>query len=520
MSQRVQQGVVAVGLAIAIAVVYAAVLDHGFINLDDDQYVSANPMVGAGISLEGIRWALGAFVSFNWHPVTWVSHMLDVQLFGMDAGLHHAVSVALHIANSVLLFRLLVTATGKTLPAAVVAALFAVHPTHVESVAWIAERKDVLSTLFWLLTLRAYLAYCRMPSRLGMAKVALWFAIGLMAKPMLVTLPFGLLLLDIWPIGRLASGAADRSREISRCVREKLPLFAMSIASVGVTLAAQTSGGALQAGSVLSLADRVATALVSYARYLGLAIWPTELAIYYPHPGGWPSLTVVGAALLLLAITMLVCWQWRARPYATVGWFWFLGTLLPVIGLVQVGSQSIADRYTYVPFVGLFVAVVYAACEWGEAGHRRMRVVVTASCLAVLILAVMSWNYVAAWQDSITIFTHSLRSTDDAYGAVIDGGAPAHALGAPIHNGLYTPYYNLGTAYAEAQQLDLAQRHFEAAIVANSGFPEAFINMGVVLAQKGDLAGSQRYYEQALRLDPDNALAKRNLGILFQMMRR
>jgi tetratricopeptide (TPR) repeat protein len=302
-------------------------------------------------------------------------------------------------------------------------------------------------------------------------------------------------------------------------IKEKLPLFALTLGSITVTIVAQASGGAMKAGALLSLSERVDNALISYVRYLAKAVYPSDLAIFYPHPGGWETLPVVASAALLVAITGLVLWRLAKQPYLAVGWFWFLGTLVPVIGLVQVGSQAMADRYTYVPYLGLFIAVVWAVSEWMDGLGNRARFVQAAAVVVIAGYAGLSWQYASTWKNTISVFTHSLSSTDDAYLALVGRGPAPEKPSMPIHNGLYTPYYNLGTAFAEAGLNNKARVHFEAAIKANASFPEVYINMGVVLAQQGDLAGSARNYEKALAVDPGNTLAQQNLAFVRQMLR-
>jgi len=525
MSQRSTQYALELALVLVTAAVYAAVFGHGFINLDDDQYVSANEVVAAGVTGDGLVWAFTEFTSFNWHPLTWLSHMLDVSIFGMEPGAHHGVNLLFHLLNSVLVFRFLLDATAARWPAFVVAAWFALHPTHVESVAWIAERKDVLSTFFLLLTLRAYVGFERTRAQdaepgsawLG-GGVVVWLVLGLMSKPMLVTTPFVLLLLDIWPLRRIEFGAGGFA-VLLRCVREKWLLFCLVAASSALTYWAQASGGAMRAGSGLDFGGRLANAVVSLVRYLGKACLPTDLALYYPHPGGWPGSAIALSGAIVVGLSMAALAVARTRPWWLVGWLWFVGTLVPVLGFVQVGSQAMADRYTYVPFLGLFIAVAYGVYEGCRRRPARMRASGALAAVSVAALAFLSWQYVAQWRDSISIFTHSLHATDPDYPELLAGGKPEPSGRVPLHNGLYTPYYNLGTAYAAKGEWREARRHFEAAIVANATFPEVYINMGVVLAQQGDLAGSKLFYQRALDLDPTHELARRNLGLLMQMMR-
>lgn len=521
MSSNAQKYLVNALLILSVLAVYGQVLEFEFINLDDDQYVTANVHVRAGLTAEGFVWAFREFSSFNWHPLTWLSHMLDVQLFGLDDGAHHATSVLLHMVNGLLLFSVLMAYTRKLWPAAAVAALFALHPAHVESVAWVSERKDVLSTFFLLLTLHAYVRYCESVSPRKMAVVISFFALGLLSKPMLVTLPLLLLLLDLWPLNRLRLDEQNALQRFWLLIKEKLPLFGLTVLSSLVTFWAQSSGGAMKAGEVIPLSNRVDNALISYVRYLAKLVYPNDLAIYYPHPGGWDGLLVVSSAGLLVAITGWVLWRVKPQPYLAVGWFWFVGTLVPVIGLVQVGSQAMADRYTYVPYIGLFVAVVWAGSEWFEKSEEpARRAQVAAAIVLIGVYGLLSFQYAGKWKNTVSVFTHSLLSTDDAYLALIGRGAAPEKPRTPQHSGLYTPYYNLGTAYAEAGLYDKARVHLETAIKAHAGFPEAYINMGVVLAQVGDLQGSANYYRRALEVDSDNELAAKNLGLVLQMLKQ
>jgi hypothetical protein len=373
---------VAAALAIATFALYARVRGFAFLHFDDNMYVTENPVVRQGLTGAGIAWAFTTLHFSNWHPLTWLSHMADVELFGLDAGAHHLVNVALHALNAAILFLVLSRMTGATGRSLLVAALFAAHPLHVESVAWVSERKDVLSTLLGLLALGAYARYAalagaaargRRSPLCAYALVAVLFAASLLAKPMWVTFPFLLLLLDVWPLQRLAGSSVERDplpppaprHPFGRLVVEKLPLLALSAVSSAVTVVAQERGGALR-GFDLDLGVRAANAAVAYVRYLGKALWPSSLLPQYAYPTGLPAWQVLGSALLLLAITGLALVGARRAPWLAVGWLWFAGMLVPVIGLVQVGAQSIADRYTYVPLVGLFVAVA-----WGGTALAR-----------------------------------------------------------------------------------------------------------------------------------------------------
>src|SRR5256886_8599670 len=367
------------GLAVVTFGIYAQVIGHHFITLDDLSYIEDNPMVNRGVTLGGLAWAFTTFHAGNWHPLAWISHMIDSQLFGTFAGGHLLVNALIHTANTLLLFWFLLRTTHARWSSALVAALFALHPLHVESVAWASERKDTLSTFFGLLSLIAYTRYAVAPSIRRYAWVAIILAMGLMAKPMLVTWPFVMLLLDYWPLGRFSvatalgrrSGAeaanhvgAPRHSEaatVGRLIVEKLPLFALVVASAVVTFLAQSHGGAVRGFTEAPITLRLSNALVSYAKYLLLAFWPNDLAVYYPYSGtDIPAWQIIGAALLLIAITAFCLFQPRKHSgYLIVGWLWFLGTLVPVIGLVQVGAQTMADRYFYIPSIGLFIAIVF-----------------------------------------------------------------------------------------------------------------------------------------------------------------
>ena len=389
-------------LALLTVLTFLPSLGNDYVLLDDPLYVTGNPEVRQGITREGLAWALTANVANNWHPLTVLSHMLDVEVFGLAPAGHHLTSLLLHLANVLLLFAALHRMTAAAFRSALVAALFAVHPTRVESVAWIAERKDVLSGLFWMLALLAYVHYARRPSLGRYLLVALAMALGLAAKPMLVTLPCVLLLLDLWPLGR---------RGLRRLILEKIPLFALSAASCAATLSYQeTSLAPLEA---LPWDLRFSNAVVSYATYLGKAFLPRDLAVFYPFPAEIPVWKAAGAAALLLLLTGLALWRARRSPWLLVGWLWFLGTLVPVIGLVQVGRQAMADRYTYLPFIGLFLAMVWGAAELVERRDVFRPVLGALSVLAILGLAGMTRAQVRHWQDSVALFRHALAATGD-----------------------------------------------------------------------------------------------------------
>jgi Flp pilus assembly protein TadD len=477
-------------IAVNIAV-YAPVVHHEFVTWDDPQYLLGNPHVSGGLTGSGVRWAWTSGYASNWHPLTWWSHMLDVQMYGMSAGPHHVTSLLLHIVNTLLLFGLLHAMTGRLGPSAFVAALFAAHPLHVESVAWVSERKDVLSTLFWMLTVWAYLRYLRRP-RLGRyALMAAVFVLGLMAKPMLVTLPFVLLLLDVWPLGRvtLAWSTPQRSRVVE-LVREKLPLIALAAASSIITFVVQRQGGAVAASEALPLGDRVANALVSYMRYIGRMLWPARLAAVYPFSRPLPEWWVVGSLLGFLAMSIAAIRAGRRYPYVAVGWLWYVGTLVPVIGIIQVGSQAMADRYTYVPLVGLFIVVAWGAVDLCARWPYRRQVLAVAAGLAIVVCSVQARVQVEYWRNSLALWGHTVDVTRDNFIA---------------QNGL-------GDALASQGRVDEAIAHLSEAVRINPDFPPAQNNLGVELKRQRHLGEAIDHYSQALRTKPDFAEAHNNLA--------
>lgn len=399
-------------LALLTLAAFLPSLWNGYINLDDALYVTGNRVVKKGITWEGLAWIRTANVANNWHPLTMLSHMLDCQLFGLNPAGHHGTSLLLHLGNVLLLFEVLRRMTGSPWRSAAAAGLFGLHPLRVESVAWVAERKDVLSALFWILALGAYGRYVRAPSANRYLLVALAMVLGLMSKPMVVTLPFALLLLDVWPLGRLRLDEPGWARRLGRLMVEKLPLFALSAVGSLVTLRYQTTS--LVSLEVLPWSMRLANVAVSYATYLGKTVLPRNLAVFYPIPLEIPAWKGPAAAALLLVLTALAVWKVRKAPWFLVGWFWFLGTLVPVIGIVQVGRQAMADRYTYIPSIGLSLAIC-----WGipmlVASRRWRPALAGATVLALLTLTALTWIQVRYWSNSVTLFRHALAVTQGNY---------------------------------------------------------------------------------------------------------
>ncbi len=508
-------------LAIVTLVVYAPVVHHQFVNYDDPEYITENVQVGAGITWPGIVWAFENKHAGNWHPLTWISHMVDCQLFGLDPAGHHAMNVLFHVGNTLLLFLLLNQITGAMWRSALVAALFAWHPLHVESVAWAAERKDVLSTLFWLLTLMAYARFVKKPGIAFYLLALFGFACGLMSKPMVVTLPFVLLLLDYWPFNRLT-----RTSAVKLCV-EKIPFFALSIAGSVITFVVQKTSGAFWSAENLPPLDRVTNALVAYLRYISKTLCPTNLAIIYPHPHHWPVLLVAGAALMLLVWSALFLWRAKPQPYLIVGWFWFLGTLVPTIGLVQVGVQSIADRYMYIPSIGLFICLVWGINDLLSLQRQKEMLAALMGAAALAACIVVTSLQLKYWQTSRALFTHAVEATADNYAAEVCLGEVLEQAGLnPTALALYSdavkiePDYPLGQfklgmillAYGKP---DDAFIHLSAAAQLMPHNPDLQYDLGVFLRQHGKPQDAVSHFKSALKDKPDFPEALNELAWLF-----
>ncbi|MFQ5513217.1 MAG: tetratricopeptide repeat protein [Myxococcota bacterium] len=497
--------------------VYAPVRQHDFVQFDDNRYVTANAHVLDGLSLPNLVWAFTTTHASNWHPLTWISHMLDVELFGPGPAGPHATNLALHALSTVLLFALLLRMTGMRGRSALVAGLFALHPLHVESVAWISERKDVLSAAFGLITLHLYVSHARHPSRKSATAVAVSFALGLMAKPMLVTLPFVMMLLDVWPLRR-------RSRWL---LRGKLSLLVLSGLSCLITIQAHRSSGTLPDFETFPLDVRIANALVAYLAYLGKTLWPLGLAVHYPHPESVPFWKATGAAVVLLGISAGVLRLRGTGPYLLVGWLWYLGMLVPVIGLVQVGPQAMADRYTYLPSIGLFLALAWGAAELGprEGSARRGR---SALAVAAVVACVpLTWRQLGYWKDTTTLFEHALAVTErNALAHVVLGnqltarGSPQAAIrhleaAIAIEPDYAMAWNNLGTAQRRLGRIDAAIRALETSLRADPGYALAHYNLGEILQAQGRTDEAIERYRRALELDPRLVDAHSNLAILL-----
>ena len=497
-------------LAAAILIVYGQVLHFDFVTYDDPDYVTANPHVQAGLTWAGIAWAFRTSFAGNWFPLTWLSHMLDASLFGLDSGWHHFTNVCLHALSTLLWFALLKRLTGSRWRSALVAFLFALHPLHVESVAWVAERKDVLSGLFWVLTLWAYAGYTDRPRPLRYALTLFLFCLGLMAKPMLVTLPAVLLLLDRWPLHRGTK------------ILEKIPFFAASLAVSLVTVLVHKEVGATASLSLIPPLVRFENSLVSYVAYFLQTLWPADLAVFYPYPTGSLLLPAVIAGIVLAAATVWVIRAFPRQPYLTVGWFWYLITLLPVIGLIQVGAQARADRYTYIPMVGLAIALV-----WGvsDALDRWPRIQITAAAALCLACLALTWRQLQYWRDSIALYRHAIDVTSENYVARFNlavvlekRGDRAEAVSqlretvrirprfAPAHSAL-------GQLLAEQGHPEQALPELQTALSLNPDLPGVQVRLGSVLGTLGRTEEAAAAFSEAIRLQPENADAHYNFGI-------
>ncbi|MGO9136708.1 MAG: tetratricopeptide repeat protein [Syntrophales bacterium] len=514
-------------LTVAVLAAFWQVKNNDFVNYDDPRCVPENVHIQSGFNSNDLKWAFTTSHAGYWQPLTWLSFSMDYQLFGLHAGGYHIVNLLLHIVNSLLLFLILNRMTHALWKSAFVAALFALHPIHVESVAWIAERKDVLSALFWMLTMGAYVLYAEKPGVKKYLLTIFFFALGLMAKPMLVTLPFVLLLLDYWPLGRIRlhqsldvpkiteskkgkkqpkkiSGSAkrkegtlpDRSRFLQRSwpfIREKIPFFALSVISSIVTAIGQQRVGAMESLEILPIGARIGNALISYIRYIGMTIYPHGLAVFYPHGGTPQSWEVILAAAFLVVATLIIIRLAAKMPYLAMGWLWYLGTLVPVIGIIQVGMQAMADRYTYIPIIGLFVVAAWAVPDIARNWRYRKHILTTGAVIIFSALMFSTWTQVKYWQNSVTLFEHALQVTDNNYLA---------------HN-------NLGVALNDAGKKEEATAHYREAIRIKPSYENAYFNLGNNLSAQGRTDEAVLCYQEALRLRPNYAKAHNNLARLL-----
>jgi Tfp pilus assembly protein PilF len=479
------------------------VQNHDFVNFDDGKYVTENRQVQNGLTREGIVWSFTTMHFSQWHPVTWLSHMFDCQLYGLNPGRHHVSNLVLHIANTLLLFLVLQGMTGRTWPSALAASLFGLHPLHVEPVAWVSARKDLLSAFFWMLTMGFYVYYVRRPKLRRYFLILISFVLGLMAKQMLVTLPFVFLILDYWPLGRFDTGRPARPQvhespdphhrkpPAVSLVLEKMPLIVIAAAAGVVAFLAQNRGGALESFAFLPIDVRLANAVVSYVMYIGKTIWPQNLAVFYPHPGSTiPMWQVAMSGLLLLGISVLAIRESRKRPYLIVGWLWYLGTLVPVIQLVQVGDHAMADRYTYIPLIGLFVMIAWGLADMAARWPGTRIVLGTSAAGFVIGLAISSQIQARHWKNSVTLFEHALNVTAENHVA----------------------HTNLGVALAGQGKLDRAIWHYSQAVTIEPDYVGARLNLASALAERDKLQEAVAHYSEVLRVKPDYADAHFNMG--------
>jgi hypothetical protein len=560
-------------LALGTLALYWPVTGFPFINFDDDEYVFANPVTRAGLTWHGLVWAFNGIHVGNWHPVSWLSHMIDCQIFGVNAGGHHLVNVLYHVANTLLLFGFLRSTTGAEWRSAFVAALFAWHPLHVESVAWVAERKDVLSTFFWLLTILAYARYAILsqvpsPKSKKFYALALGFcALALLSKPMAVTLPFTLLLLDVWPLGRISNLKLQISNSKNnegrpapgfKLLLEKIPFFLLSFALCAVTFLVQRSAGAV---SPVAWSSRLGNVPVAYLRYLEKAFWPTDLAIVYPYVYHWPASAIAGSVLLLVLVSVLALVLFRRQPWLASGWFWFLGTLVPVIGFVQVGAQSMADRYFYIPSIGLFIVLVWGAAELCAARPHGKLILSLAGGGALAGCVLATSLQISCWRSSTSLFLHALDVTqnnyvaDNALGKTFEKAGdnararvlyreavriePRYAISqynlglcligfglndqafehlaaaAQLDPNNPDAQFNLGVFFQQNQRWPDAAHCFEATLRRRPGFVPARERLAQTLARQGEFSEAAAQYHEALRLQPNLTAAKKELADLL-----
>lgn len=535
-------------LSILIFSVYVPLLSNDFIiNYDDHSYVTGNPSVKAGLTDGGLTWAFTAVHSYNWHPLTWVSHMLDVQIFGLNPMGHHLVNILFHIANTLLLFRILKKMTAAYWRSLLVAAIFAVHPLHVESVAWIAERKDVLSTFFGFWAILSYVDFVRSPKTVKYFLVLLFFIFSLMAKQMFVTLPFLLLLLDYWPLQRWSPTSLESDigttksnpKPLTSLLVEKIPLLILAIASSAFTYYVQKKAGALNVDTPLLL--NMGNALISYVKYIAKMFWPHPLAAIYPfNPDEINYLTVSAATLFILAISYFAFRQMKNRPYFCVGWLWYLGTLVPVIGLVRIGDHAIADRYTYIPLIGLFITCVWSANELIQRLHLMKGIVVALSIIILSILSLMTIKQTKYWKNDIVLFEHAIEVTDNnapahkrlglAYGSLmnVEKATSERKIAKLLHYQYlrkvkpndFEVRFMLGNSYMELYRYDEAISAYLLCIKLNDKASKVHNNLGIAYYNKGNIMEAKRAFIEASMIDPNSKEAKYNLDMIEKMIKQ
>jgi tetratricopeptide (TPR) repeat protein len=488
--------IVSLLLSIAVLIIYNNVQYFEFVIYDDRSYITENQIVKNGLTWKGVVCAFTTKHLGNWHPVTTISFMVEYEIFRLRAGAYHWNNVLIHILNSLLLFFVFKRITNTFWQSLAVAALFAIHPLHVESVAWISERKDVLCTLFWFLTMYAYVRYAEQPTLLRYVFVLLSFTMGLMAKPMLVTLPFVFLLLDYWPLSRFSF--RQRNQRVSKLIIEKIPLIILSIALSIITFLAQKDNQSVVSLELLSLQTRLSNAIITYVKYIYKTLWPVDLAVLYPHPGAVPFDQLLVPIVILIIITVIVLYFIRDYPYLFIGWFWYLGTLIPVIGIVQVGAQSMADRYTYIPLIGIFIIVAWGIPDLLKDWHLKKIVIIVSATAIFFVLMITSWLQVQIWENSMTLFEHAISVTKQ--------NSIAH--------------YNLGWFYARQGNNIEAIFHYEEALKISPNYSNAHNNLGHILLGNGKIEDAIKEFQLALKAEPEHGMAKENLKTALEMQRK
>ena len=528
LSEKYISSCICLFLFIVTLSVYWQITSHEFINYDDGLYVTENPHVQAGLNRESIIWAFTTGHAANWHPITWLSHMLDIDIYGLNPIGHHLTNLQFHILNSILLFLVFKMMTGALWQSAFVAALFALHPLHVESVAWVSERKDVLSTFFWILSMWAYVRYVRQPEKKRYFLLILFFILGLMSKPMLVTLPFVLLLLDFWPLSRLQSTTKESNnfsyKTLTSLVLEKLPLFLLTAVSSFVTFFVQQHGGAIRSLEAVPLNLRFANALFTYLSYLGKAIWPQNLALIYPYPSISIIWQITLSVPVLICISILTIKLARSFPYLVTGWLWYLGTLVPVIGLVQVGNQSMADRYTYISLIGIFIIVAWGMTDIFSRLRKQKTLLALLAGMAIASSMVCTWLQTQNWQNSTTLLKHAINVTHNnsmahyTFGQALDQqGRLEEAViqynkAIKIRPKFAMAHNNLGAALSRKGELKEAIYHFNEAVNIHPDYAKAHNNLATVLLTQGKFEEALSHYREAIRINPEDECTRKNLA--------